>query len=147
MDFPLINGHRYSWASASFKGDGSEIVHIKELSYTHKLEPGMVRGTGSQVAGRTRGEYSAEGSMTLLREGWDALRDQFGDGYLEKSFALVVSYADDGQPIVTDELVGVRITSVENSPSQGTDGLEVSLELSILYVLENGKKPLRNMRL
>ncbi len=147
MDFPLINGHRFSWASVALKVDGAEVVHVKEISYTHKLEAGMVRGTGAQVAGRTRGEYSAEGSMTLLREGWDELRIALGDGYLEKSFPIIVSYAEDGQAVVTDELVGARITSVENSPSQGSDGLEVSLELSLLYVLENGKKPLRNMRL
>lgn len=147
MDFPLINGHRYSWASASFDIDDSEVVNIKELTYSHQLEPGQVRGTGPQVAGMTRGEYSAEGSMVLLREGWDELRAKMGDGYMEKYFRIVVSYAEEGQPVQTDELVGCRITSVENSPSQGTDGLETSIDLAITYILENGVKPVRDMRL
>lgn len=147
MDFPLINGHRYGWASITMKASGNELVHLKEISYNHKLEPGMVRGVGPQVSGRTRGEYTAEGSMTLQREGWDELRNALGDGYLEVSFPISVSYAEDGQPVVTDELVGVRIKSVETKGSQGTDPIETALELSILYVLEAGKKPLRKMRL
>jgi hypothetical protein len=147
VQYPLINGHRYSWASATIKAQGLELIHIKEISYSHSLEPGAVRGTGAQKLGRTRGEYDAEGSMTLQREQWDDLRNKLGDGYLEKSFPISVSYAEDGLPVVTDELAGVRIKSVENSPSQGTDALEVSLELDVMYIIENGKKPLRKMRL
>lgn len=147
MDFPLINGHRFSWASANFDFDGGEVIHIKELSYTHTLEPGEVRGTGSQKAGTTRGEYNAEGSVTLTREGWDELRARLGNGYMEKRFRIIASYSEEGLDVQTDQLVGCRITSVENSPSQGTDGLEVSLELNITYILENGVAPLNNMRL
>lgn len=148
MDFPLINGHRYSWASMEFDFDGGlDIEHIKEFSYKHSLEPGDVRGTGSQKAGRTRGEYNAEGSMVLFREGWDILRNRLGNGYMEKSWTAVVNYADEGQPVVTDEVVGIRITSVELGGSQGTDASEVSIELNVLYIIEDGVEPIRNMRL
>jgi hypothetical protein len=148
IEFPKINGHRYSWASVTIKSSvGMELIHIKEISYSHKLEPGLVRGTGAQPSGRTRGEYEAEGSFVLQREQWDEYRNKLGDGYMETAVDISVSYAEDGSPVVTDELKGVRITSVENGPSQGTDALEVSCDLSIMYVLEGGKKPLKRMRL
>lgn len=147
MDFPLLNGHRFSWASASFNIEDTELISIKELTYSHKLEPGDVRGTGPQKHGTTRGEYNAEGSMTLLREQWNELKSKLGTGYLEKRFTIVVSYAEEGQPVQTDELVGCRITSVENKPAQGTDPLEVSLDLNITYIIEDGVEPLKNMRL
>jgi hypothetical protein len=147
VSFPLINAHRYSWASVAADVNGAELVQFKEINYSHKLEPGKVRGIGPQIAGATRGEYEAEGSMVLYQEEWDVLRDRLGDGYMEVYFPISVSYAEDGQPTTTDELVGCRITSVEKKPSQGTDGLEVSCNLHITYLLENGKKPLKNMRL
>lgn len=146
-DFPLINGHRYSWASVVAKFATLEIPHFQEISYSDSLEPGIVRGTGPQVSGRTRGEYSAEGSITWQLEGFEELKNHLGDGYMEIAFPIVVSYADTGQPVVTDELVGCRITSVEVNPSQGTDPVTVTTPISMLYIIRNGVKPLRGMKL
>lgn len=147
MDFPLINGHRYSWASIELDIDGADQLQFKEISYSHTLEPGDVRGQGPQVAGTTRGEYSAEGSVTFLKEGHDELIERFGDGYFEKRFNVTVNYAEEGQPVTTDRLVGCRLKASEKSGSQGTDGLEVTAPLHVTYITENGKKPLSNMRL
>lgn len=147
MKFPLINGHRYGWASIELDIDGAGHVHITEITYSHTLEPGVVRGTGPQVAGATRGEYSAEGSITFNKEGWDELVEKFGDGFFEKYFDITVNYAEDGQPVTTDRLVGCRFTSSEKGGSQGTDGLTVTAPLFVTYILENGKKPLNNLRL
>lgn len=147
MDYPMINGLRYSWASARIQFDGQEYVDIKDITYSHTMDRGEVRGAGPQLLGFTRGEYKAEGSVTFLKEGYDELIAAFGDGYLEKPFNISVSYADVGQPTVTDELVGCRLGKAEKNPSQGTDALEVSCDLHITYLIENGKKPLNQMRL
>jgi hypothetical protein len=146
MDFPLINGRRYSFASCRLRIGGREITGFKEISYTHSMERTKVRGVGAQPLGMTRGEYEAEGSVVLYREDWDELRDALGDGFMESIFDIAVSYADEGQTTKTDELRGCSFASNEKNPSQGTDALEVSLDLDVTYILENGKKPLRNMR-
>ncbi len=145
-DYPLINGFAYSWASCKFKIDGADAIYIKEISYTHTVERAKMRGAGMRPLGETRGEYEAEGSVTLTREGWDQLRAKLGNGYMEKRFSISTSYAEEGQQTVTDELLDCKINSVENSPSQGTDGLEVSLELSVMSIREGGLNPLNATR-
>lgn len=147
-DYPIINGNAYSWASISFKIDGQADlgIYIKEISYSHKVEREMLRGAGMRPLGFTRGEYGAEGSVTFTREGWNAIISKFGAGYLERSFGVSVSYAELGQNTVTDELVQVRFGGSENNPSQGAEGTEVSCDLHILAIRENGVNPLNSTR-
>lgn len=145
MDYPLINGHRYSYASIEADVNGKKFYGHKEISYSQDLEPGEVRGAHSQVLGRTKGDLKAEGSLTTYLEEWKELLDALGDGYMEKSFDITVSYAEDGRPTVTDKLRGCRIKKVEESHSQGTDGLTMKIDLHILWIEFGGKKPLKKM--
>lgn len=97
------------------------------------------------MLGRTKGDLKAEGSLTTYLEEWKELLDALGDGYMEKSFDITVSYAEDGRPTVTDKLRGCRIKKVEESHSQGTDGLTMKIDLHILWIEFGGKKPLKKM--
>ena len=144
--YPLVNGVRYSFASIELVVAGKRILGAKEIAYTETLEPGEIRGTSSQILGRTAGDYSVEGSCTLYREEWDDLLDTLGEGYLRKSFDVTVTYADEGAPTKTDNLVGCRIKSVEQSNSQGTDGLEVQLQLHVMYLLRDERAGIPNLR-
>lgn len=143
---PLVNGNRYDFASIELRIRGQIFTGFKEISYSHKLEPGEVRGSAAQPIARTRGEYSAEGSLTLYRQEYDELVAVLGDGFMETEFEGTVTHAERGQPTITDRLVGVRIKSDDSSYSQGADALEVKLDLSIMYLLKNGKSPLLNLR-
>lgn len=145
-DYPLINGYRQDWSSVKAKLGGANLTGIKEITYSHTIDRGEVRGQGPQIMGYTRGEYKAEGSITFLKEEYDDLVVKLGDGYMEAIFDISVSYGATGGPVSTDQLVGCRLGKAEKSPSQGTDGLEVSCDLHILYIIENGKKPLVDMR-
>lgn len=144
--YPLINGVRYSFASIEADVAGRTVLGMKEIAYTETLEPGEVRGTGSQLLGRTAGDYSVEPSMTMYREEWDDLLDALGEGYLRKSFDVKVTYADEGAPTKTDRLVGCRIKSVEQSNSQGTDALEVKLDLHCMYLVRDERAGIPNLR-
>lgn len=147
--YPIINGHRYSWASVEIKIGGTRFVGIKEVSYSQELEPGEVRGAHPQLIGRTRGTLKPEASLTLFEEEWNTLLETLGDGYYEKSFDVVVSYSESDPLLgviagtITDTIRGCRIKKVEKSRSEGNDGLEVKLDLSVLWIEFNGKQPLR----
>lgn len=152
VSYPDINGVRFDWSSVDIKiGGVLRPIGVKSIEYSHRLEPTKVRGNHAQPIGRTRGEYEAEGSITLFKAEAQLLRDALealppaGGGYMEKAFEIVVSYADTGQVTVTDTLVGCRIKSEADSHSQGADPLEESIELDVMCLKKNGKNPLTRM--
>ena len=142
-DNPTINGHRYGWASVEFHVKGDRFPDITELTYSTKGEPGMVRGVGMRVIGRTRGEADHEGSVTMLKSQAQKFIASQGAGFMLKSFNITASYKEnegEGAPI-TDTLEGVRITNVEDGPKQGGDALTVKFDLHIMRVKYNGIDP------
>ncbi len=144
--YPLINGHAYSYSSIELDlGTVGIITGITEVNYSHELDPGEVRGLRPEALGTTRGTYSAEGSLTFLFAEWKRLLDVFGDGYLEKRFTITVTYAEEGSPTVTDRLFGCRLKKPEKGYSEGNDALTVSCDIHVMRIEENGKTPLKNM--
>src|SRR5262245_3632205 len=97
LQYPLINGRRYDFSSITLNAAGTKLTGFTSIKYSHKLTPKKVMGTHPQPIGRTRGEYEAQGSLTLYRQEMDELRTQLGPGYMEVIFDITVSYADDGQ--------------------------------------------------
>lgn len=145
--YPDVNGVRYDFSSIKIDLDGGlKLQGIKEINYSHGLEPTDVEGASAEPIGRTRGKYSREASMTLYEWEWKILRDRFGDGYLEKVFTISVTYADDGQPTITDQILGCRIKKVDKARATGGDAAEVKLDLHCMKIIEGGKKPLKAMR-
>lgn len=149
-DYPLINGHKYDFSSISIDlgSQGGIVVGIKEITFSHSLEPGIVRGTRAEKLARTRGEYDAEGSIVFYagehEEFVAALSQNNSVGYMEQSFDITLSYSTPNQPTMSVKLFGCRITSEEGGGSQGTDPLEVSCDLNIMRVQTNGANPITN---
>lgn len=145
-DHPTINGHRYGWASVEVHAKGTPLLGITELTYSTKGEPGLVRGQGMRVVGRTRGEGDHEGSITALKSDAQKFLASLGPGFMMKSFGITSSYKEDegeGSPI-TDELIGCRIKNIEDGPKQGGDALTVKMDLHILRVKYNGLDPFQD---
>ena len=139
---PLINGFRYQFSNIEIDIDGDIITEVQSIDYEHGLEGTKTRGTGSVYAtGETTGEYDSSGKIELPKHVAAALRAKLGKGYLRKRFPITVSYADEGQPVITDRLIGCRISKEGNSHSNGTDGLKESLDMSIMRVQLNGVDP------
>ena len=143
--YPSVNGIRYDWSSVEIDLGGKKYFGIKDISYKHSLEPGEVYGTHAQILGRTRGQYKSEASITLFKEEYSDLLEALGDGYMERSFDIIINYADANQSIVTDKVIGCRIKSADESHAQGTEALVVKLDLHVMMILEHGKKPINNM--
>lgn len=144
--YPKVNGRVLSYASCEFQVDGEIITGIKSITYKDSIERSKARGAGRQPLGRTSGEYDSEGSMTMLREDFHALIKRFGNGWMDKSFDVVVTYAEDDIEMHTDRLVGCLFDSADGSNEQGTDPLETELPLNIMYIVRDGIEPIRGMR-
>jgi len=142
IPYPLVNGHRCDWSSVRINAAGKSYTGVKSINYRQALTPGVMRGTRSQPTGRTRGIYEPEGSLEMYKEDYQELITDLAKGgtlgYMEVSFQVVVQYTPSGLAVITDTLAGVRLASDEDSPSEGSDPLTVSCDLSIMYVLRNG---------
>lgn len=141
MEYPLVNGHRYSYASIEATLGSKKYVGFKEISYDSSNEPGVFRGTASQDLGTTRGKYGAKGSVTLGKEEFQELAKALGAGFMQKRFPIQVVYADEGAPTITDNLEACRITAVGNAHAEGSDALYVKLDLYIGFVQYGGLDP------
>lgn len=148
ISYPLVNGNRFDWSSVEIKFQGEIITGVKDVSYSHTLEPTKVYGTNAQPIGRTRGVYSADGSVTLYKSESKVLRQLLAgggtNGYGEVSFDIIVNYAENGEDPIVDELIGCRIKGEESSHSQGADPLEEKITLDIMFVRRDGQHLVAN---
>lgn len=144
LEYPEINGRRYTWASAEIAigrtGQKRDITRlIKSITYSDSLEPAVGRGNSAKKQVRGLGIQEPEASITFYRREWDELLDTLGDGFGAVAFDLSVSYADAGQPTVTDTIVAARIKSYETGGEEGEDLIEVEAELDPMDILIKGK--------
>lgn len=139
IPYPLINGHRCSWAEIEIRIAGLKQLAVKEISYKSSLEGADVYGTGPMPLGRTLGQAKFEASITLMKEEADELIMSLGPGYGEVWFDIVVQYRLlGGLSVSTDTIRGCRIKGEDHSFSQSADGLAVKYELHPVAVLRNG---------
>jgi hypothetical protein len=139
--FPQVNGYKHSWAGIRIKKGPEDVFGFRKISYKQSRERSKVYGHGVQALGRTRGRHDCEGSMSLLMEQWQDFKAGLGDGYMDKSFDLVVQREEIGnERIFSDELISCMIDEVSYDDSEGTDATEVELTLSILRIVEDDVK-------
>lgn len=143
----LVNGHAYDFSSikltSSIIGAPPLIERFTSINYEHSVDVGELRGRGSKVLATTRGEYSANGSMTLYLEDWQLLRTGLigvpvpPGGFMEKRFQIICAYAEIGSSIITDTLRGCRVIKVGKGYSRGNEPLMVDIDLHVMEVLED----------
>ena len=152
IPYPLINGVRYDFSSIEFAIDGVPDIFkgIEECNYSHTLEPKKVRGNRPQPIGRTRGEYTAEGDISMPKSEYAALIQAlatkgapFDQGFLEVNFDLMISYNELDEPPVLDVLVGCRIKKPATTSKSGGDAIMVKVELDVMWLDENGLLPVQ----
>lgn len=148
IPYPFINGIRYDWSSVEIDILGP-LACVKEMSYSHSLSPGIVRGTRAQPLGRTRGKYEPEGSITLYKNEYVDLITKLSIagasaqmGYFEVSFNITVQYSEAYSDVITDKVIGCRIKKSENSGSEGEEPLVVKCDLSVMAIIEKGMSPI-----
>jgi hypothetical protein len=145
MNYPMVNGHRYSFSSIEVDLDGRQHVGWSAVNFTDTLEPGIVRGTHAQILGRTRGDYTCEASLTGYVEEINEFLADLGDGWMERIFDVTVTFAEANGPTHTVEIRQCRIQSIAHAHAQGTDPLSVDMTLHPLVIIREGMNPLAEM--
>jgi hypothetical protein len=146
--YPIINGVAHDWSSVEIDlGEAAGIfTAITELTYSDNLEPGEAKGTSAQRLALTRGEYSAEGSLTMLLRDSREFIAALGQGFKEAIFHITAMYSDVvAADTITDRVIGCRIGPTDGGGSQGSDPLATTFGLSVMRISWNGYDPLVDM--
>lgn len=135
-----INGNLYDWESVQIQLPGGTAIGINSISYNDERAIEARYGKGSTPRGFGRGNYKAGGNMELDLDEHERLRDaQGGSVYGGEPFTIVVSYANDDQPTVTDTLPDCKITKQDSSAKQGDSNVGVrKLDFEILSPIKWG---------
>lgn len=139
QSYPNVNGFEYSFASIEINIDGTRYYGATSITYDDSLTPGRAKGTSTLPVGSTAGEWDGSASIEFNRRDADALIAGLGNGFGRVVFPIVVQYAEDGMPVVTDELPRVRISKASHSNSTGSDASKVSFDLFLdAPIIRNG---------
>jgi hypothetical protein len=141
--YPLINGHRYSFASIEADFNGRKVLAITEINYKPSLKGTTVYGSTPHPLGRTRGKVENTWSAKMARLEFEVFKSTLGVpgtgmGFGETAFDIVVQYSELLQPVTTDTILGARIEESDLSNTDGTDPSMVNLTGSCLGILLNG---------
>ncbi len=139
----LINGTYHDHNAVRITIDGEEIVGISEINYSDGTEPGEVFGTRQLMLGKTNGRYTAELSWTMNKRRHTEMLGRMGHGFYSRDHDVSVSYRDtDGLGLITDDIIGCRLTKNENSSSEGSDPVGVAVTSKPTVIVWNGVNPL-----
>lgn len=132
-----INGKTYDWEDIDLRLPGmGSVVGVENIEYSDQVDIEAAYGKGSNPRGYGKGNYSAEGKITLSKEAHrDLIKTAKAKGktiYTLPPFDIPVSYANEDQPTTTDILKSVKFKKQSNSAGQGDKSLKVELELAII---------------
>jgi hypothetical protein len=143
---PLINGHRYSYASIEFIAAGVQFFGVKSIKWGASLKPGVIRGIDSVRVGRTPGEGERTCEVVMYLREANALRATIGQSYGRRPFDIVVQYAEPYDPdktrniegVTTVAIKGCRITEEETANEEGPDATTVTFSIDPHDIITNG---------
>lgn len=141
----IINGKAYDWSDVSVKFPGLNL-QVKEISYDDEREAEEVYGSGAMPRGYGTGNYKSSGKLSMLRDDYDELlaycKAKGIPFYGIEIPTIVVSYANEGERTVIDELKLVKFVKRSHKAAQGDKSLSVDIDLMILGgIIQNGVKP------
>ena len=137
-----VNGKNYAWGDVDVKFPGLVLV-VQEISYDDEQDMEESYGRGYKPRGFGKGNYKASGKLSMLRDDYEdllAFCKARGVSFYDLELpSIVVSYADNGKAISTDELKKVRPIKRTHKAAQGDKSLSVDVDLMIVGgIITNG---------
>ena len=137
-----VNGKNYDWGDVDVKFPGLVLV-VQEISYDDEQDMEESYGRGYKPRGFGKGNYKASGKLSMLRDDYEdllAFCKAKGVSFYDLELpSIVVSYADNGKAISTDELKKVRPIKRTHKAAQSDKSLSVDVDLMIVGgIITNG---------
>jgi hypothetical protein len=147
---PLINGHRFSFASIEIVAQigatkTGVFIDVDEITYSESLVIEFRRGTSRVPIGSTSGIWEPqECSMSMGKSTFNEMVTQVGPGWLGINLLMNVSYVDILETPAIDTIVG-RIIGAEDAHTYGPEALKTVLKfMPITPILRNGVPSMLN---
>ena len=147
LQYPQVNGQKYSFCSLEFKlaGGFSIAGGVKSINYKDNHEMGKVWGNSPTLMGTTRGRNESTGDIELYADAMEELLDYISyagvRGYSETRFTFTVGYGEAYTGLITsDVLPNVRFHSMETSGTEGVEAVTKKLQMQMLgQILWHGR--------
>jgi hypothetical protein len=143
----MINGKYHAWEDVTIILPNGPQVEAKNIEYSDERETEEVYGKGATPLGYGRGNYKAEGKLTLNLEGWHLftlyLMAQNKGVYDLNPFPITVAYMQEGGVPHIDKLKQCKINKCSEKKGQGDKHFEVELDFNIIGgIVRDGVKPM-----
>lgn len=145
-----INGRQYDWEDISVMLPSGVAIGITEIAYKDGQSIEARYGRGATARGYGRKNYEASGSFTIDRDEFERLKKELagsggGSLYDHDPFPIVTTYANDDMGTITDVLPDCKITTFDQSTSQGDDNAsQIKCEFIILSPIVWNGVPAKN---
>lgn len=145
VDKVYLNEDALDFGSLTVLFDNDPVNGIKGVKYSEKRERTKQYGTGKSRTprGRTRGKYSAEGSITVWKDTAEALRKKYGDknggSYGNAVFQINVQYYERGGDFINVQLWDCCFAGNDADDQEGNDPLSEEMALDIMRITKNGR--------
>ncbi|BCS55197.1 hypothetical protein [Geobacter sp. SVR] len=139
----MINGNLYDWESIEVQLPGGIAIGISSIDYDDERPIEERYGKGSTPRGYGRKNYKASAKMSLDLDEAQRLQDKLGGSvYDSQPFDIVVSYATEGQPTITDVLPSCKIVKTSTANKQGDENAgQRQYDLKVLSPIGWGERP------
>ncbi|NJM13970.1 MAG: hypothetical protein HC896_00045 [Bacteroidales bacterium] len=123
-----INGKEYSWGNIDVIMGGRPVLSLRKISYKASQEKEPLYGRGNDPIGTQKGNKKYGGDLGVGQSELEALARAAGEGasILDlPPFDINVAYiADEGLPIIVDQIKNVEFTDIEKSMKQGDKSMD-----------------------
>jgi len=153
LQFPLINGFRYAWASVEIKLAG-QVFYAVEANYSRKRQRQMVYVNHPDPVGKTIGKNEYVADITFLLSEFNSFEAALvllsaasgtaaiGSGYGNVFFDVLVTYNENGSDTILDTIRGCTLDGVERTMQEGPDAIKIKCEMSPLKIIFNNQDDL-----
>lgn len=133
-----INGNLYDWESVEIQFPSGIAIGVTNIDYDDERPIKPRHGKGSLPRGHGRENYKATAKMEMDLDEAVRLQEALGGSvYDGPPFIIVVSYATEGMPVITDVLPMCKITKTGSGAKQGDDNVgQRKYDLTLLAPIE-----------
>lgn len=127
------NNIEYSWSSLRFSFLGNnDVKGVKSINYKVTRQSDNLYGAGDEPVGLGYGNKTYEGEIQLMMKDVRAIRQAAGSSLVDiPPFTMTIQYANEGEAITAETLLGVRFLEDGLTGESGANELPVTIPLGL----------------